>query len=70
MFVVVLLKDRYVLYMLDLDTCNDLEIEEEEKGLKIDRFKFTKIFEYSAEDVNYQTLDDIFVRGSSRKELI
>ena len=67
MFVVVLLKDRYVLYMLDLDTCNDLEMEE---GFKMDGFKFTKVFEYNADEVNYQALDDIFVRGSSRKERI
>lgn len=42
-----------------------------EEGLnQTDRFKFQKIFEYSAEEVNFNTLDDIFVRGSSRKELI
>ena len=60
-------KNLYILYMLDLDTCNPLEREE---GSKIEGYKFIKIFEYGTEEVNYKTLDCIFVRGSSRKERI
>jgi hypothetical protein len=50
--------------MLDLDELNDKGDEDETF------FKFTKILEYSDEEVGGGSLTSMFVRGSSRKEMI
>ena len=51
--------------MLDLDLTNAGEGEVDEAN-----FKFKTILEYPASDVNGCNLNSMFVRGSSRKEVI
>jgi hypothetical protein len=50
--------------MIDLDEVDD------NGHLSEDPFKFKKILEYSSEEVDGQFLTSMFVRGSSRKEVI
>ena len=50
--------------MLDLDELNDRGAEDESV------FKFAKVIEYSSDEVMGGNLTSMFIRGSSRKEVI
>ena len=65
--------DRYIVYTLDLDNLNTFEKKVDPKRPIVkneDLYDFEKVFEYTAEEVEFMPLDDMFVRGSSRKEVI
>jgi len=51
--------------MLDFDKINTNEGDVDENS-----FNFTEVLEYPASEVGNQTLTSMFVRGSSRKEVI
>ena len=63
---VVIKKDKvFKVILLDLDQTNPLERKVEESS-----WKFETIMEYPIEEVGNTSLDFLYVRGSSRKELI
>jgi hypothetical protein len=65
--------DKYIVYTLDLDNLNTFEkkIDPKRPSKKNeDLYDFEKVIEYSADEVGNMPLDDLFVRGSSRKEVI
>jgi hypothetical protein len=65
LFVVVKKQNKFIVMMLDLDLINNGEVEVDENN-----FKFITVLEYSAAEVDNQNLESMFVRGSSRKEVI
>ena len=59
------LKDgKYMMYTLDLTNLNFFKEQEDTQ------FKFELLFEYDESYVDMKSLEDIHVRGSSRKEVI
>ena len=55
----------FKILMLDLDSINTGEGAVDESN-----YRFTEVLKYSAADVGDQNLNSMFVRGSSRKEVI
>jgi len=74
LFFIVRKGDIYTIYMIDLDSMNtfehDLTALSDSMIVKKRKFTFEPVFEYDAKEVGYLPLDDFFVRGSSRKEVI
>ena len=78
LFLVIYKDSHYVLLTLNLDNINQFENKrkidggETERGDTIseDNFKFEKLLEYPASLVNNKPLLHLFIRGSSRKEVI
>ena len=74
MFFIVRKGDIYTIYMIDLDSMNTFEHDTTKLTnsmiVKKRKITFEPIFEYDAKEVGYLPLDDFFVRGSSRKEVI
>ena len=67
----------YILLTLNLDNINQFENKRKIDGLTErggditeDNFKFEKLLEYPASLVNNKPLLHLFIRGSSRKEVI
>jgi hypothetical protein len=67
LFVVIKKQKKFIIMMLDLDAINSGEADE---GVDESNYRFKKVFEYDAADVGDQDLKSMFVRGSSRKEVI
>ena len=64
LFLVIKRGNMFQVLMLDLDEVNDRgEVDESV-------YRFVKIIEYSADEVGGANLTSMFVRGSSRKEVI
>ena len=55
----------FKLLMLDLDSINSGEGVVDESN-----YRFKEILKYSAADIDNKNLNSMFVRGSSRKEVI
>ena len=79
LFIVIQEDQKFKLFMIDLDECNMMEVDEEEEqdslkdlNEKIQNlFRMNqRIFEYSKEDVGGASIIQLVVRGSSRKEMI
>jgi len=76
----VIYKDgNFILYTLNLDNINQFENKRKMDGdgtergngdITEDNFKFEKLLEYPAKLVDNKPLLHLFVRGSSRKEVI
>jgi hypothetical protein len=65
LFVVLKQDSMFKILMLDLDSINTGEGAVDESN-----YRFTEVLKYSAADVGDQNLNSMFVRGSSRKEVI
>ena len=78
LFFVVRQEEKYIVYTMNLDNLNTFERKTasmrrasvSQVAKDESNYDFEKVFEYSANEVDYQPLDDFFVRGSSRKEVI
>jgi hypothetical protein len=74
LFFIVRKEDIYTIYMIDLDSMNTFEHDvtamTSSMIKKSRKITFEPVFEYDAKEVGYLPLDDFFVRGSSRKEVI
>ena len=71
LFVLILSKETYKLYMIDLDEANANEMDGDEliEVKKRSAYSITEpIFEYMAEDVDHKVFCGLHARGSSRKE--
>ena len=71
LFILILSKETYKLYMIDLDEANVNEMDEEELNevQKRSACSITEpIYEYKAEDVDHKVFYGLHARGSSRKE--
>ena len=68
LFILLLHKGEYQLYMIDLDAANISEIEENEITEK-SLYSITEpIYTYHTDDVDNRNFVSMHVRGSSRKE--
>jgi hypothetical protein len=68
LFVLAQISNKYRLYTLDLDASN--KFEQEDSLSKEYDYKMTKIFEYTASEVEHQPILQMHARGSSRKEVV
>lgn len=67
LFVMTKKNGLYQLFELDLDKLNYLKYGKDENDK---HFKFDQILEYYEEFVNSKELNDLHIRGSSKKEYI
>lgn len=70
LFVCIQDEDQYKLYMIDLDYSYENEFKVDLEENEIEPYTFTQILQYHDSVVNIQTLNQMHIRGSSRKEVL